>query len=424
MSTVQALPQTIDITMFLDKVRDNNKDIILAMKELEIAEENVTETSSGALPYIEATGKYNRNFIEGYLYVDMPNPMTGESMNQKFTITYDNEFSFQTVVSQQIFNATIFTAIEAAKQYEELTGHIYDATYQGVIAGSKKAFYMTLLLKEVYDVRKSAEENAKDNYDWVKDKYDNGLASQFELYQAEVRWKNTIPQSTQAERNYKIALNSIKRLAGIPPETEITLKGELSTFYNEPEKLELTDVLNNRPDFNAMLWEKTLLETNIEVERSSYYPSAYLSLAYQWESKANRWAFDNQNNYLIGGLTVSIPIFQGFRRSAKVQKAIIEKEKAEVKIRKAKEEIAEELENIHLRIKEAKNRILSAETTLNTGKKAFDIAETSANNGLATQLELKDVRLAYDQAKLNMIMAVYDYLEACFDWELATGNVQ
>ena len=55
------------------------------------------------------------------------------------------------------------------------------------------------------------------------------------------------------------------------------------------------------------------------------------------------------------------------------------------------------------------------------GEKAFEIAEITSDNGLATQLELKDARLAYDQAKLNYFAAQYEYLEAYFDWELAVG---
>ncbi len=43
---------------------------------------------------------------------------------------------------------------------------------------------------------------------------------------------------------------------------------------------------------------------------------------------------------------------------------------------------------------------------------------------LATQLELKDVRVAFDQAQLNFYSSVYDYLAAYFDWELANGMVE
>ena len=73
-------------------------------------------------------------------------------------------------------------------------------------------------------------------------------------------------------------------------------------------------------------------------------------------------------------------------------------------------------------MEEACKRIQSASKSLETAKKAFKIAEITAANGLATQLELKDARVIYDQAILNGYAATYDYLDAYFDWEQATGS--
>lgn len=421
-STINA--QVYDINSFLELVRKNNKDILIANKELELSEENKREARSNALPQLDAQGKYNRNFKDAYMYVEMPNSETGELVNQKFKITYDNEFSFQTVLSQQIFNYTVFNAIKASKQYEKLSGYVFDATFQGVIAGSKKAFYMALLLEKVWDVNKTAEDNAKENYELVKNKFNNGLASQFELLQAEVTWKNYLPETTLSERNYEIALNAIKTLAGIPVEENINITGSFEKFFDDPEQMDMGAILTNRPDFNALTWERNLLETNIEVGKAGHYPTLYASLAYQYQSSANRWALDNENHFIIGGVTLSIPIFNGWNTTAKVQKAKIEVDKSELRIAKAKDDIYEEIKNINLRIDEAKNRVTSAETTMKSAKKAFEIAETSTNNGLATQLELKAARLANDQAQLNMIKAIYDYLAAYFDWELAVGMVK
>ncbi|MBN1781240.1 hypothetical protein JW948_08960 [bacterium] len=63
----------------------------------------------------------------------------------------------------------------------------------------------------------------------------------------------------------------------------------------------------------------------------------------------------------------------------------------------------------------------SAEAVLKTARRGFEIAEVTAYNGLATQLQLKDAGVGYDQAMLNHYAAIYDYLDACIDWELATG---
>ena len=66
--------------------------------------------------------------------------------------------------------------------------------------------------------------------------------------------------------------------------------------------------------------------------------------------------------------------------------------------RQIEDRIFIEIKNLELKLSEAEKRIESAQSTLGIGKKAFEIAEITSDNGLATQLELKDARLAYDQA--------------------------
>lgn len=183
----------------------------------------------------------------------------------------------------------------------------------------------------------------------------------------------------------------------------------------------MADVLTNRSDYNAMVWERKLRESNIDVEWSGHMPSLSASLVYQYSAMSDEFKFERENNYFIAGLSLQIPIFSGGLTSAKVQQAQIEVDQNNLRISKFENEIFTEINNLELKLTEAEKRIASAESTFKTAKKAFNISEITFENGLATQLELKDARLGYDRAKLNYYAAVYEHLEAYFDWELAVG---
>ena len=417
--------QEHDINKFLELVERNNKDILIAMKDLDIADAQDAMARAGAYPYIAASAGYNRNLKEAYMYFNAQdlNPEAPDVIS-KFAINYKNEFSASATVSQQIFNWSVFNAIQAAEQYENLTDHAFDATRKGVINGSKKAFYQTLLLKEIWKVNEDSEKNAHENYLDLKKKYEIGLASELDLLQAEVRWQNYIPELTQSERNYQLALNSLKTLAGLKYDEPFEIVGELKVISEKPTKIEMADVLNNRSDYNAMVWEKKLRESNVDVEWSGHMPSLSASLTYQYSSMSDEFKFERENNYLIAGLNLQIPIFSGGLTNAKVEQAQIEVDQTNLRIEKFENEIFTEINNLELKLQEAEKRIASAESTFKTAKKAFGISEIMFENGLATQLELKDARLGYDQAKLNYFAAVYEHLEAYFDWELAVGIMQ
>ncbi len=417
--------QEYDINKFLELVEKNNKDILIAVKDLDIAETQDAMARAGAFPFIAASAGYNRNLKEAYMYFNA-NDLNPQAPNviSKFAINYKNEFSVGAIVNQQIFNWSVFNAIKAAKQYEKLTDHAFDATRKGVVNGSKKAFYQTLLLREIWQVNKESEKNAHENYLDLKKKFEIGLVSELDLLQAEVRWQNYIPELTKAERNYHLALNSLKTLAGLKYDKPFEIVGELKVPNKKIVKVEMADVLNNRSDYNAMVWERKLRESNVKVEWSGHMPSLSASLSYRYSSMSDEFKFERENNYLIAGLNLQIPIFSGGLTSAKVQKAQIEVDQANLRIAKFENEIFTEIQNLELKLQEAEKRISSAESTFKTAKKAFGISEIMFENGLATQLELKDARLGYDQAKLNYYAAVYEHLEAYFDWELAVGIME
>jgi outer membrane protein TolC len=418
--------ESYDINKFIDLVKKNNKEILIAAKDLEIAEAQDALARASAYPNISASAGYNRNLKEAYLYFDASElfgPGAGGGPS-KFKVNYKNEFNATATLKQQIFNFSVFNAIKAAEQYEKLSNHVYDATYKAVINGSRKAFYQTLLLKEIWEVNKETEENAHENYIDLKKKFDAGIISELELLQAEVRWQNYIPEVTRSKRNYDLALNSLKTLAGLNYDEEFEISGELEISEEKPAVVEMEDVLKNRSDYNAMIWEKKLRESNVDVEWSGHLPSLSASFIYQYSALSDEFKLERENNYLIAGLNLSIPIFSGGMTSAKVQQAQIEVDQTSLKIDKFENEIFTEIKNLELRLLEAEKTIKSAETTLKTAKKAFEIAEKTSGTGLTTQLELKDARLGYDQANLNYYSAVYQYLEAYFDWELAVGIIK
>jgi len=415
--------ETYDLENYLSLVETHSKALKLAAMEKDLAQTQKKEALSSALPRIWAQSEYKRNLADYYLYADMSAlfPGMGQGIS-KFKVNRNNEFSVNAALSQTLFSPQVGYAIKAARQYQQLSELIYKASLREILCTSKKLFYQTVLLEKLSSVSQAAEKNAHDNYLNVKMKFENGVVSEFALLQAEVRWKNTIPETARAKRNYEMALNNLKNLAGISIEQEIRLDGDLGNFPLLPQPIPLEQVLNQRPDFNALLWEKQLKATGLQAQKGAYLPTLSGNLVYVFASQSDNWQLEQKNSNYFLGLHLSLPIYTGGYRRAQVEKAQIELEKAEVKIHQTKENIYNELINIKLRLNEAYERILSAEATLKTAEKAFNIAENTAKSGLATQLELKDARIGFDQAQVNYYAAIYDYLEAYFDWEHAVGT--
>ena len=415
---------------FLEKVEANSKDLKLIAKELDMAEANKKQAYSTALPKIFSQGGYTRNINPYYSYMDfdmdlsiIPD-MPPIEFPEKIKATYDNKFEFNTRLEQTLFSTQVGNAITAAKQYEKMTEKIYASGHLQIIVGSKKIFYQSLLLKKIYEVNKKSEENAHANYEMTKTKFETGTVSELHLYQAEVNWRNNIPEVTKAKKNYQLALNNIKEMAGIKLDKKIELLGDFKNHPAVPEVPQLKDVLKLRPDYNALKWQSQLLNTNISAQKSGYFPSLSGNITHAYSSMSDKFMMERENNVLMVGVTLNIPIWTGGYTGAQVQKARVNYDKSQIELKKNEDAISKELKNIELKLKEAEGRIASAKTTLKTAEKGYSIAQTSAKNGLATQLELKDARLLYNQAELGYYVAVFDFLLAYFDYELAIGHTE
>lgn len=415
--TVLSQAESYSPDKFLAKVAEHSNELKLANEDLKFAHATKKEAVSGALPSIIANAGYNRNLSSNYMFVDF-----GDEPS-KFKINKNNDYRFNVTLNQTLFSGAVHNAIRAANEYSKLTEQMYRTSENEIMTVAKKSFYLTLLLKEVYEVSKKSEENALDNYTNIKNKYEFGLVSEFAKLQAEVRYKEIIPQTTASERNYKIALINLKNMAGVNLDEEFILDGSLKDYPVMPEIMSLENILTERPDYNAILWEEKLRLTGVKAEKAGRIPTLSGFFSYNYSASSDQFKFEDENNNYTVGMNLSVPIFTGGRTKAKIQKAQIELNRTKIIKDRAVDNINTEIKNIRLRLAEAYNRIESAKSSFNTAEKAFEIARATSESGLTTQLELKDSRVVLDKAEVYFYSAIYEYLDAYFDWEKAIGQV-
>jgi outer membrane protein len=422
--SVPGYAETLDISAYLVVVKQNNNDLKLAGKERETAASKARDARSGALPSVGFNAGYNRNLTDYFMYFDASALSPDAHGIIKAPFKRDNEFSSGIALQQTLLNPLVANAITAAGQYRTVTDYVYNAGLESIMTGGKKLFYQCLLLGKVLTVARSTETNAKENLDITKLKYDNGQISQLECLLAETRWKNSVTETRKAERNFELAMNTLKMFAGIEVSRDVRIEGILDSIPETPKIVSMENVLESRPDYQALAWEEKLRRTALKAAGNASLPTVTGTVAFSYTAQSNKFMLAEENKFWFAGVQMSVPLYTGGKIGANVQQTRIELEKTNIRIEKTRQNISTELENINLRIAEARSRIESAESTRNVAEKAFHIAETTTRDGLTTQLQLKDARISFDQAVIGYYAAVYDYMAAYFDYELAVGGVK
>ena len=182
----------------------------------------------------------------------------------------------------------------------------------------------------------------------------------------------------------------------MPVSTKITLpKTELTEVTQLPQ---FTDsiALSDRTEIKILDIQDKLLSLQRKAYVSEYYPTLALTGNYTYSSQSGGFDFLSSNSAAIGygasavGLTLKVPIFNGFLTRSKIRQA-------DVDIKKAKEDRRESTNTLNMAYENAKDTIAQSLNTINSQKKNAELADeiyrstqNNYNNGLANLTDLLD----------------------------------
>jgi outer membrane protein TolC len=393
---------------------------LAVQKKVERAKAQLAEARSNFFPKI--TFNAIHTLKEKLFEIEMPSFIPGMP-SRRVTIDFTKDYQFTLNFTQPLFTSgKLYYSYNQAKYNLELTKEIERQARQQVIFEVKRAFFGCLLAREFVKVSREAVELAEKHLTTVKNLYEVGMASQFDLLRAEVRLANLKPQLIKAKNNYESALLGLKTILGIDINTPIELKGKLEY---EPFEIDLEQcmeiALENRPELIQLNYQEKIGEQMLKLAKVYNFPT--LSIVGNYNIWGNELSLDKDKwqNYYNINLVLSIPIFSGFLTSAKIgqSKAFLK----EIKLNKKAliENIKLEVRQAILKIKEAKETLESQEKNVEQAMESVRIAELNYSEGLATSLDVSSAQVALTQAKTNYTQALFDYAVALAQIEKAIG---
>jgi outer membrane protein len=420
-------PLVLTLDKAISMALEQNRDILIADQDRSMADAQIGEAWSGALPQLSINGSYTLNIQKPVLFIPANTPgINPTDQTLAIAIGSTNAYAMSASLTQPLYSRKIGLALQIASGYRDYTDQVFEATKETVIRDTKKSFYLVLLAQKLVEANRQGLEVVKANYQNVQLQYRNGTAAEFDMLRAEVQLANTEPLVISAENNLALSINGLKNLLAIPLNQKVVVDGEFK--FEELPKAEMADAqnaaLSTNPTIRSLSLQEDLLEKDVNVEKAGYFPSLDFVGGYSWQAQDNTLKFSNYNwaKMFDVGISLSIPLFDGFRTSNRVQEAEINLEKIHYTKVKAEEGLKIQIQSAELEMTEAAKRVAGQEQNINEAEKAVRISQTRFSNGVGTQLELLDAQVAMTRAQTNYAQAIYDYLVAEADWEYAVGS--
>ncbi|NSL89290.1 TolC family protein [Chitinophaga solisilvae] len=406
----------------------NNQGLARTKMDEEMGKFKTKEVRAQALPQINGSANYTDNLQLPKTLI--PGKTLGKpdsSLVLAFGVQYNASVGAE--LEQQVFNQAVFTGLKAAKSGEEYYALKTQQSTETVIYNVSQLYYQLLVIQEKITTINGNIEKLTQLVNATKSQFENGLAKKIDLDRIKVSLTNSITQRTQLMNQYQTQSNNLKRVMGMPVASAFAIPpASLKEIENKAASFLQYDDMNleNRTEFRLVKKQEELQLLQKKAYQAEYYPTLSLFGRYSYNGMSEHFAFarDPSNaTFWYGaasvGLSLRIPIFDGFARRSRVSQANITLQQ----LSKQKEET---VLNLNADYENAKLQVRSNLSTITTQKENVDLANevfySTENNyklGLASltdllnaETSLADAQNSYNEALLQYKLAELEIIKS------------
>lgn len=436
---------------------ESNPDLRLARLDLDEAEGMVSEAWAGVYPKLDFSTSYTRNISPSVSFLPAvifdPSAEEGELLRVQFGS--DNLWSGNLSLEQPIFRAAALIGVGAAGRFRAFQQESVRGTSHEVITRIRVLYYGLLLAQEQALLIERSAQRVAQSLEETRALNNAGFASDYDVLRLEVEFANLDPQLRLARNEVLRMERDLALELGLPDGTAVQVVGSLAQMdienpgSNVPENARLLEFGAGglTPDELAASVEELFLRaaeensvvqqaglnadlrhTELQLERAEYLPEITLFGSYDVIAQQNGGPdfFGTSEERAYGrnlGVRVTLPIFTGFRRGARVEQKEAALLSARLERDLAEDRLRDEIRTLVEQVDEARYRAESQRLAVTLAQRGFEIASAQYREGLGSQMELTDAEVALRQSEFNYAGAVYDYLSARAQLDRAVGEI-
>lgn len=401
----------------------HNKDIEKSSLDLMYAHKQLKETVASGLPQINSEIKW-QEFLEVPTTLVpasqfMPGAPSDEYAEMQFGIPHTTSASIS--ANQIIFNSSYFVALKAAKSYIKFAEIKKDLTLKQISDSISSAYFNSLVAKKNEEFLKFIMTSHKSLLEELKMQYNLGLIDDIEKDKMALTLSQSTMNYNQSVRHSNLSDVYLKLILGIDLDENIFLEDSLHILLENCEDISLNESnIENTLEYQMVELNEKLKYWDLKKYQTNNLPSisAFASIGvnamgadFTPLDASTKW----YPNELIG-ISMSIPIFDGFGGKSRIQKAKIEKEIASIQKENTKQ-------NLQLAKLNAKSNYLFAKQSLDKqannlvlAEKIYQKTKSKYIEGIISSSELTrssseylEQQLKYSNKILNLLVSHLNY---------------
>lgn len=394
-----SVPPRLDLQYALAFALDNSFAIRQAKERIKEQEGVVLEVRSAQIPNVSASGGYQRSAVE-------VGP-TGENRYWSFNVT----------ARQNLYTGgAVSASVKAQKLSLDAAILSLQAVINDALLDVRTRFYTVLLSREKIKVQEQNVELLQRQLQDVKNRFEAGTVSNFEVLRAEVALANAQPALITARNDYRLAIETLRQAIGYTTTSEPNIAKVpefLGTLEFTPASFDLRSALatarEQRPDLQRLQKLATAAEEGVIARRAGYYPNVALFGAYDWRKTAGSSNFPGERDGWTVGLSSTWDIFDGRATAGRVVQARSFLEQTKLALAESQLAVDVDVRRAISNFQQANELAEASKKVVEQAEEAVRLANARYNAGTATQLDVLTSQVDLTTARLNQLQAYYTY---------------
>jgi outer membrane protein TolC len=405
---IYGLPELIDIA------ERTNPETRIAWERARQAAATVGLSQSAYFPYLIASAGagYERAFVPFPSLTQGPGP-TDVSISGGGTLTTEAVGERAAMdMKWLLFDFGERKAVRTMSKEGLMAANVgFNAVHQQIVFAVTRRFYEFNVVRQKLEVADESLRAATTVAKAAQARFDNGLATKPEVLQAEQQSAQAAFEVDAAGGELNDARVALVESLGILPTTELRVAdvSEISMSEKSAESLdELVErALSHRPDLVAELANVRAKRAGVQKAKAAYYPKVALDAHAGWAgldvSAASSPYFGGNEPVYGAGISVQLPIFDGFARRKKLRLAESELRAAEDELLHSRDSAIREVWKARTDFTTALRKQESAAKFVAAAVSAFDATLDAYQHGLGTYVDLANAQRNVTVARSVMV---------------------
>ena len=428
-AAAQTPPDTLRLTLTeaVSRALDQSFAMRLARAGVLDANGQVRVALSSTMPQITGSVLYTRQFASIYQGLGGSDTSSFTKLFKNTPFGAPNTWNVQLQATQLLWEGgKVGAGLAAAKAVRRIASLGEAETAAGILFQAKQRYWNAVLQSRLLEIVADNLEQARQQLRQVQLFRQAGTAAEYDLLRAQVDAANQEPPVVQAHNTFELAVLELKRLLNLPADQRLELVTPLESADGTVPVL-ATDSLAapDRPGLAAADATVAQQEQLLKVARADRWPTLQATTTYN-EQAFPQTVFPGSGDQFRRGwngeIKLSFPIFNGFRTSGAVEQARAAVLRAQAQRDSLERQVELDVAQAKAEVAHTRALLVARRETVRRSQRAHYLAGVRYTNGMATQLEVSDARVAAQQAAVNEVQATRDYFVALAQLEQALGR--